>query len=203
MRASLIDTGCANLPSVQSALRRIGLQPGIAKSRADVLDAPVAILPGVGSFGAAAERLRAQDLEGAIVERIAQDRPTLAICVGLQLLAAASEESPDVEGTGILPAKVGRFPSAARVPHMGWNRVQGSWLEEGYAYFANSFRIGNEAEKDLEEEGWEIAWTNHGEPFVAALKRGNILACQFHPELSGRWGDALLREWAAREAASC
>lgn len=203
MRAALIDTGCANLPSVESALRRIGLQPRIATSGAAVLDAPVAVLPGVGSFGAAAGRLRAQDLESAIVERIANDRSTLAICVGLQLLAVGSEESPDAAGIGILPARVGRFGNAARVPHMGWNRVEGDWLENGYAYFANSYRIGSEARTDLEDTGWQVAVTNHGEPFVAAVQRGNVLACQFHPELSGNWGDALLRTWARREVASC
>jgi imidazole glycerol phosphate synthase glutamine amidotransferase subunit len=203
MRAAIIDTGCANLPSVVSALRRIGLYPEVAGDGAAVLDAPLAVLPGVGSFGAAAQRLRDQDIEASLVERVAANRATLAICVGLQLLATTSDESPDVPGTGVLPARVGRYPDDVRVPHMGWNRVEGSWLEDGHAYFANSFRIGQAAAPELEKAGWEIAWTSHGAPFIAALRRGNVLACQFHPELSGDWGARLLRAWACREVASC
>ena len=121
--------------------------------------------------------------------RIAADRPTICICVGHQLLFASSDESPGVQGLGVVPAHVGSFPADVRVPQFGWNDVHCSedarLLEGGYAYFANSFRA-------TEAPGWTIASATHGGRYVAAMERGNVLGCQFHPELSGAYGEALL-----------
>lgn len=203
MKTAIVDTACANLPSVEAALRRVGLQPSLAEQPEETLEAPFAVLPGVGSFGAAAGQLRAQKMEDALIRRVELGRPTLAICVGLQLLAESSEETPGTAGTGIVPARVTRFRPGARVPHMGWNLVTGNWLEKGYAYFANSFRIGENETAELEAAGWEVAWSDHDGRFVAALRRGGVLACQFHPELSGAWGEDLLRAWARQEVAPC
>ena len=171
----------------------------------DVLAADRILLPGVGAFGAAMERLVAQDLVEPLRERLRAGWPTLAVCVGLQLLARGSAEADGVEGLGALDVHVGRFENDVRVPHMGWNRVDGTWLERGHAYFANSFRIDGDARATLEADGWDVARCDYGGPFVAAVRRDGILACQFHPELSGAWGLELLRDWIARteEDAAC
>jgi imidazole glycerol phosphate synthase glutamine amidotransferase subunit len=118
--------------------------------------------------------------------------------VGLQVLCDASEESPGVPGLGLVPGTVRRFPSTVRVPQFGWNRVEappGGFLESGYAYYANSYRL------DAAPAGWTAATSDHGGPFVGALRRGDVLACQFHPELSGAWGLAMLGRWLRGETA--
>jgi imidazole glycerol phosphate synthase glutamine amidotransferase subunit len=133
----------------------------------------------------------------AIVRRVDVGRPLLAICLGLQLLCESSEESPGVAGLGIIDADVRRFPVGVRAPHFGWNRVEAdpscSLLESGYACYAHSYRVvGAPA-------GWSASMTTHGAPFVAAMVRGPLCACQFHPELSGEWGQKLLERWLACE----
>jgi imidazole glycerol phosphate synthase glutamine amidotransferase subunit len=119
----------------------------------------------------------------------------LAICLGLQILAEESEENPGVRGLGVLPATVTRFADGLRVPQLGWNRVAAGdgarLLEDGAAYFANSFKLDNVP------PGWTGATADHGGEFVAALERGPVLACQFHPELSGHWGQTLIERWLA------
>jgi imidazole glycerol phosphate synthase glutamine amidotransferase subunit len=139
------------------------------------------------------DRLRRTGLADTITERIADRRPTLLICLGMQLLCEGSDESPDVAGLGIVPGHVTRFTNRVRVPQLGWNRVASgddeAWLSPGYAYFANSYKL------DRGAEGWQTAYAVHGDRFVAALTRGSILACQFHPELSGAWGLGLIRRW--------
>lgn len=114
------------------------------------------------------------------------------MCVGLQVLFEESEESPGSEGLGVLPGKVGRFPDTVRVPQFGWNRIEPEpgcrYLEPGYAYFANSYRA-------LAAPGCKVARAEHGDRFVAAVERGPLLACQFHPELSGAFGHRLIARW--------
>jgi imidazole glycerol-phosphate synthase subunit HisH len=191
---AVIDTGMANLASMLAALRRIGLSPETTTAPEVVRDAEKLVLPGVGAFGAGMKRLMELELAEPIRERLRAERPTLAVCLGLQLLCEASEESPGVAGLGVFSGlTVGRFDKAPIVPQLGWNLVKPGdgcrLLQEGYAYFANSYRI-TEA-----PPGFCAAEAHHGEPFVAALERGSLLACQFHPELSGAWGQALLARW--------
>ncbi len=189
----LLETGTANLASVRAAFRRLGVEPRPGTDPAAVRDARHVVLPGVGTFGAAMARLRERGLDDALRERVAAGRPLLAVCVGLQLLCEGSGESPGVDGLGIVPARVTRFEGAVRVPHMGWTRVTPTpgarWLRDGFAYFANSYRLPRVP------EGFEGATADHGGPFVAALQRVGLLALQCHPELSGAWGAALLRAW--------
>jgi len=117
------------------------------------------------------------------------------------MLCEASEESPEAKGLGVLPTEARRFPDSVRVPQIGWNFVNAatdsSWMRDGYAYFANSFRVA-----DPPGDGWTCAMSDHAGPFVAAIERGNVLGCQFHPELSGRWGTSLLARWLAHGGAS-
>ena len=188
----VVPTGVANLASVLSGFRRLGAAPEVALDAASVLNAPRVMLPGVGAFGPAMAALRASRVDDALRVRIAADRPTLAICVGMQLLFETSDESPGAEGLAVIPGHVGRFGDGVRVPQFGWNEVRPEpacrVLEPGHAYFANRYRA-------LAAPGCLIATAEHGGRFVAALERGALLACQFHPELSGSYGRRLLARW--------
>lgn len=189
VEVAIVPTGTANLASVQAAFRRLGAEPHIVQDAATVASASHVMLPGVGAFGASLQRLREHGLDRALTRRIRADKPTIAICVGHQLLFEASEESPGVPGLGIVQAAIRRFPEGVRVPQFGWNEVAADdacdLLDSGYAYFANSFRA-------TEAPGWRVARAEHGGPFVAAMEKGKIIGCQFHPELSGDYGAALL-----------
>lgn len=189
-------TGVANLASVVAAFERLGAPTHVTTDAAEVAAASHVMLPGVGAFGAGMAALEAHGLGRALAERVAADRPTVAICLGLQLLCQASEETPGIAGLGLLPVAVTRFdPSHVKVPQLGWNRVHvpagARYLEDGHAYFANSFRVADREAL----AGFTVATADYDGPFVAALERGRLLACQFHPELSGPWGSALLRRW--------
>jgi len=188
----ILPTGTANLASVLAAFARLGATARLAREAAEVADAERVVLPGVGTFGATMAGLRAAGLDAAIAARARDGAPVLAMCVGLQVLFEASDESPGSAGLGVLPGRVGRFPAAVRVPQFGWNRIEPEpgcrYLEPGYAYFANSYRV-------LAAPGCKVARAEHGETFVAALERGPLLACQFHPELSGAFGQRLIARW--------
>ncbi|MFT6364402.1 MAG: imidazole glycerol phosphate synthase glutamine amidotransferase subunit [Planctomycetota bacterium] len=191
----VVSTGTANTASVLSAFRRLGATARLSDEPSAIRDADYVVLPGVGDFGAASMRLEQSQLSAPLVERIAEGRPTLAICLGMQLLCDASAESPGVKGLGIIPAAIGSFPEQQRVPHMGWNRVEvenPGVLESGFAYFANGYRL------DSRPASWSTATTSYGGTFVSAIERGAVLACQFHPELSGVWGERLLSRWLDR-----
>lgn len=186
---AIVPTGTANLASVMAAFRRLGATTRLAARPEDIAEASHVMLPGVGAFGVSIGRLREHGLDRALAERVRADRPTMCICVGHQLLFAASAESPGVAGLGMIEAEVAGFPEDVRVPQFGWNEVragEGSLLlEDGWAYFANSFRA-------VEAPGWQVATAEHGGTYVAAIERGNVVGCQFHPELSGAYGAALL-----------
>jgi glutamine amidotransferase len=188
----ILPTGTANLASVLAAFGRLGAKARIAREPAEVEDAERLVLPGVGTFGATMAGLRAAGLDAAIAHCARGATPVLAMCVGLQVLFEASDESPGTEGLGVLSGRVGRFPADVRVPQFGWNRIEPEpgcrYLEAGHAYFANSFRV-------LAAPGCKVARALHGESFVAAIERGPLLACQFHPELSGAFGHRLIARW--------
>lgn len=191
---TIIDTGIANTASVSAAFERLGCAPTLTHDPQRIERASLVVLPGVGSFAEGMRSLRASGLDRVLIERVDQGRPLLGICLGLQLLCVASEESPGIEGLGLVDAMVTRFPASARTPQHGWNRVG-----DGHAYFSNSYRLVSIP------AGWDGELSDHAGPFVASLRRGNVLACQFHPELSGAWGAALLRSWleSAKEAMPC
>ncbi len=189
---SIVSTGVANVASVLASFRRLGLQPLEVNQPEEIAEAEWLVLPGVGAFAAAMRAITERQLAEPLRERIAAGRPTLAICLGLQLLASSSEESPGVAGLGLWPERIVRLRSA-RVPQLGWNQVvaaEGSrYLQTGFAYYANSYCL------PTEPEGWTASWTDHDGLLVAAVERGGVLACQFHPELSGAWGERVLQRW--------
>ncbi len=192
---AVVATGTANTASVIAALERLGARAALSRDPEAVRDAPHLVLPGVGTFAAARRTLEQHHLLAPLSARIAARRPTLCICVGMQLLFAASAESPGVNGLGVLPERLERFAAPQRVPHMGWNRVTPSprarfVTAEGWGYFANSYRARRTPPAE-----WACAWSEHGGRFVAALESDGVLACQFHPELSGRFGLAIIERW--------
>jgi imidazole glycerol phosphate synthase glutamine amidotransferase subunit len=198
---TIVDTGVANLASVLAAFRRLGVSTGIACDAAGIERASRLVLPGVGAFGTAMHALRSGGMDVAIGEAVDRKTPLLAICLGMQLLCDASEESPGMPGLGIITGTCRRLPSGERVPHLGWNLVTpepaSRCLTRMHAAFANSFAL-------LEAPaGWAAAWTRHGTPFVAGVERDSVVATQFHPELSGPAGASLIRYWltGARHAA--
>ncbi|HET9064775.1 MAG TPA: imidazole glycerol phosphate synthase subunit HisH [Gemmatimonadales bacterium] len=191
----VVRTGSANLASVLAALQRLGATPRLSSDVADIRRAERLVLPGVGSYGGAQSALARAGLVEAFADRVRAGSPLLAICLGLQLLAEGSDESPGVRGMGLIAGCATRLPDSVRVPQLGWNTVttrdDTSVLRSGFAYYANSYALRSAP------DGWSHATTTHGAPFVAAIARGPQLACQFHPELSGRWGHALLTRWWA------
>jgi imidazole glycerol-phosphate synthase subunit HisH len=191
----LMRTGTANLASVAAAFHRAGCSVRISQSAGDAAESDLVVLPGVGAFGAVTERLDALDLRAPLGSRIRAGRPTLAVCLGMQLLGEGSDESPGAAGLGVIPTTATSLPADVRRPQLGWNRVAAGegcrLLSDGTAYFANSFKF------DAIPDGWSGASTDHGGEFVSAMERGAVLACQFHPELSGAWGQGLIQRWLA------
>jgi glutamine amidotransferase len=192
-RIAVIDYGGGNVGSLIAALERRGAPFALTEDPRDVERAEAAILPGDGAFGATMDALRERGLDGAIRRTIAEGRPFLGICVGMQVLFASSDEYGGAAGLGILPGEVRRFTHAPRVPHMGWNDLvierthpfvdglaNGAW-----AYFLHSYRVEH-ADDAL------LASCEYGERFAAIVARDNVMATQFHPEKSRTTGARLL-----------
>ena len=189
----VVRTGTSNLASMLAAIERVGGTPVVVERPEQVWEAERLVVPGVGAFAAARDQLVAAGVWDPLGIRLRRNKPTLLVCLGLQLLCAGSEESPGVPGLGLIDQIVRRFPEGLRVPQLGWNLVEASpgcrFVESGYAYFANSYCLS------APPPGWEMAVSQHGVPFISAIERGNVLACQFHPELSGGLGLGILKRW--------
>ncbi len=202
----IIDYGMGNLRSVQKAFEHIGELAEISSSAANIASAERIVLPGVGAFRDAIAALHRHDLTEVIRDHIAADRPFLGICLGLQLLMDVSFEDGEHEGLGIIPGTVQRFdlPSGFKIPHMGWNQLDGS-PQPGHAllrrlgpepwfYFVHSFHVVPA------DPSWIAATTDYGRSFVSVAAKGNIMATQFHPEKSQSGGMQLLRNFLATTA---
>jgi imidazole glycerol phosphate synthase glutamine amidotransferase subunit len=200
MKIALVEYGAGNLPSVERALARLGADTFRAPAPEMLSDADAIILPGVGHFGALMRQLSERGMIEPLRERIAGGTPFLGICLGLQALFSGSDEAPDDRGLAIYEGRVSALPPTAKLPHMGWNRLERltkSRLLEGvpdeaYFYFANSFAAlpGATGPGDA-----EAALCDHGGRFVAVVEDGNVCGVQFHPEKSGQAGARLLENF--------
>jgi glutamine amidotransferase len=191
---AVVDYKAGNLTSVMKALRAAGADPVLSDDPDVVRRAGKIILPGVGHF-AATQFLEDHGLKAAIQERVAAGVPFLGICVGLQWLFAGSTEAPECAGLAAFPEMCERFAPGKKVPHVGWNSLairENSRLFAGipdgsFAYFTHSWRAP--VVQDT------VAVTEYGEPFTAAIERGNVMGVQFHPEKSAETGLHLLRNF--------
>ena len=200
MRVAIIDYQAGNLTSVQRALHHLGCDADVTADPATVCAADRVIFPGVGAAAACMANLRRADLDAALRSVIASGKPVLGICIGMQLLFDSSEEDNDTACLGLIPGAVRRFrpdDAAIKVPHMGWNAVRwqsGEPLAAGIAddshfYFVHSYHC-------VPAPGvTTIASSDHGVPFCAGVRCGNLVAVQFHPEKSGPVGLQLLRNF--------
>lgn len=203
MKVTLLDYGAGNVRSVRNAIRKLGCTVEDVTSPEDIITAEKLIFPGVGSFGLVMERLRLSGYIEPLKQRISEDKPFLGICVALQALYEGSEESPGVEGLGILAGQVKRFKGhQLSVPQIGWNGIKllkKSQMFDDYGgeklYFVHSFHAPfNEANKD-----WQLAVTDYGDEFTSAVGFGNVVAFQFHPEKSGVAGLGILEKYLKHE----
>ena len=185
---SVVDLGCSNIFSICTAIERIGATAVIASSAKDITDANILVLPGVGTFAEGVKQLDHKELRQSIRERILRNRPTAAICLGMQLLFSGSEESPGIQGIGIIAGTLEAVEKTSSSPVFGWSTI-GEAEKANYMYFAHSF-----CTRSVPTE-WSPLKTNGAKPYIAMITKGNILGCQFHPEISGVSGELLLKSW--------
>ena len=197
---AIIDYDAGNLKSVYKALRYLGEEAVITRERDMILQADHVILPGVGAFGDAMQKLKEYELIPVIHEVIQKGTPFLGICLGLQLLFEKSAESPGVEGLGILKGEILRIPDGEglKVPQIGWNSLTydrpGKLFkgipEDSFVYFVHSYYL--KAAEDIVTASAEYGVTIH-----ASVEKDNVFACQFHPEKSSEVGLTILKNFAA------
>lgn len=197
---AIVDYDAGNLKSVEKALQFLGQEALITRESPKILAADKVILPGVGAFGDAMEKLHKYNLTDTLKKVASNGTPFLGICLGLQLLFESSEEAPGVEGLGILKGKIVKIPSKEgfKIPHMGWNSLnikKGARLFEGieenpHVYFVHSYYLQAAHEDEV------AATTSYITTIHASVEKDNIFACQFHPEKSSGIGLKILDNFA-------
>ena len=198
---AILDYDAGNIKSVEKALQLLGEETVLTRDRDTILSSEKVILPGVGAFGDAMANLEKYGLVGVIHEVVDREIPFLGICLGLQLVFEASEETPGVKGLGILKGRILRIPETEglKIPHMGWNslhiqnegRLFKDIPEDTYVYFVHSYYLQTENETIVK------ATCEYGTTIHASVEQGNVFACQFHPEKSSRFGLQILKNFAA------
>jgi imidazole glycerol-phosphate synthase subunit HisH len=199
MRVTILDYGAGNVPSVERALQRLGVESHRTDSPACISKAGALLLPGVGHYAALVRALDEKKLRAPLVDAIHRGVPFLGICLGLQVLFKSSEEAGQLQGLNLLPGTVSALPPSVKLPHMGWNQLEKkreSYLLAGidagaYFYFAHSYAA-------LDSNGPTAATCSHGAEFTAVVEYRNIYAVQFHPEKSGDSGARLLQNFLRR-----
>ena len=194
-RIAVVDYGAGNLVSIEQALTSVGAEVTVARDAAPLAAAAALVVPGVGAAGPAMERLERRGLADPIRAWIAADRPSLGICLGLQLLFDGSDED-GATTLGVLPGRTSRLLDAPTRPHIGWNQVVRTRehpVFDGIADGADLYFVHSYAGVPAPEaEGAILARTDHGRPFASAVAVGRLLGVQFHPERSGTDGLRLL-----------
>ena len=195
---AIIDYDAGNIKSVEKAVQYLGEEAVITRDKDVILQSDKVILPGVGAFGEAMEKINAYGLKNTIYDVVGKKTPFLGICLGLQLLFKSSEESPGATGLGILDGEILRIPAqeGLKIPHMGWNSLKvkkGAKLfkgleEEPYVYFVHSYYL--KAAEDI-----VAATTEYSTLIHASVEKENIFACQFHPEKSSAVGLQILKNF--------
>ena len=193
---AIVDSGVGNLKSITNAMGYLGLDTRITSDEAELERAGSIILPGVGAFPDAAERLRGSGLD-RVLKQQAERKPILGICLGMQLLFDRGEEGKICEGLRLVSGCVERIPTTCKLPHIGWNSLRFpnpsplfAGLDEGaYVYFVHSYCGVTADPADVS------ALTDYGVPVTAAVGRGNVYGCQFHPEKSGEAGLQILKNF--------
>lgn len=198
---AIIDYDAGNMRSVEKAVAFLGGEPVVTRSPEVILRADQVVLPGVGAFGDAMERLHQYGLVDVIHRTVENGTPFLGICLGLQLLFEGSDESPGVKGLGICRGRILHLPAAPglKIPHMGWNsltfdhpgRLFEGISEGSYVYFVHSYYL------KAEEQEIVTASTEYAAHIHASIEQGNVFACQFHPEKSGGTGLHILSNFLA------
>jgi len=200
---AIIDYDAGNIRSVEKALKSLGQDTSVTRDRDVILKADKVILPGVGAFGDAMDKLRKYGLESVIHEVAEAGTPFLGICLGLQLLFERSDETPGIEGLGILRGEILRIPGdgGLKIPHIGWNslaypnmgRLFQGIPEESYVYFVHSYYL------KAADECIVTAAAEYGTCIHASVEQGNVFACQFHPEKSSEVGLKILENFVELE----
>lgn len=200
---AIIDYDAGNIKSVEKALLYLGEDVCVSRDAKEILSADKVILPGVGSFGDAMGNIRRFGLESVIKKVVERGTPFLGICLGLQLLFERSEESPGVEGLGLLKGEILRIPDreGLKIPHMGWNSlnlIHDGRLFKGlegnpYVYFVHSYYL------KAEEEEIVKAVTDYSTRIHASVEKDNVFACQFHPEKSSSVGLQILKNFVGMQ----
>ena len=201
---AVLDYGIGNLRSAEKALQKVGADARLVTSARDAAGAAGVVLPGVGAFGACMAALRSTGLDVAARDAVESGRPFIGVCVGMQLLYEVSDESPGVDGLGILPGAVRRLPDGVKHPQMQWNRLDpvgpshpmlAGLPDDAWVYFVHSYAA------EATDSPGVVATCDYGGDVVAAVARGNVWATQFHPEKSGANGLRLLANFV--EACAC
>jgi len=193
---AIIDYGVGNLKSVSNAFSYVGVKTLITSDAAQIEGADAILLPGVGAFPDAADKLRAPDLDKVVLEQ-GKKKPVLGICLGMQLMLEQGVEVRPCAGLGVIQGVCDRIPTGLKLPHIGWNSLRFPnasplfrGIDEGaYVYFVHSFSAQNCKPEQV------IATTDYGSGIVAAVQKGNFFGCQFHPEKSGDTGLQILKNF--------
>ena len=197
---AIIDYGAGNIQSVNKALKHIGCDTVVTKDKDIIMRAEGAVLPGVGSFGDTMNTMTQYGIKNTVLDYTKSGKPFLGICLGLQLLFPASEESPEASGLGIFDGTITKIPSGKglKIPHIGWNSLdikKNSGIFKGiegnpYVYFVHSYYL-NASDKSIVS-----AQTDYGVSIDASIEKDNVFATQFHPEKSGEIGLKILKNFA-------
>lgn len=195
---AIVDYGMGNLRSVQKAFEYLGYDAAITDQGKALENASHIVLPGVGAFRDAIAALKAKDLDGMIKKEVAEGKPFLGICLGMQMLFDRSSEDGEYEGLGLIGGEVVRFDTDLKIPHIGWNTLYYNkrtalfdGIDDNYFYFVHSYHAAKVANEDIETT------CVYGYEFVASVNRDNIWGVQFHPEKSGDTGLKVLKNFGA------